>query len=140
MNVTATIPMPELKPIVDAPLRLIHELTTVGAQSSLHAYAVLRAAQEALGQALEQLKPAANLEFKSLINNEPLRKEFDVLDMLGVKLATVLKYTPKAIWQYSPAVLKLAEELKAAQAREQTDKTAVKQASTSDTTFSIRLT
>lgn len=110
-----------------------------GSDSSLYAYAVLRAAQDALVDAQKELKVEANEEFLELVNQEPLLKEFGVLDQTGVKVATVTRYSPRSTWKYSAETEKLALSLKTAQAREQENGTAKKLPGTSDTVFALSL-
>ncbi len=121
-----------------APLAQVQCVLTSDINSSLYAIAVLRTAQDALKEAELVLKPEANEEFTQLIDAEPLKKEFSILDPSGVKIATVVRYSARPAWQYSEATIKLGEALKAAQAREQANGTATKIAGESDTIFSLR--
>ena len=114
-------------------------LLTDGSDSSLYALIILRAAKDAIDNAEAELKPGANDEFKELVTADPLRKEYGIVDATGVKIATVIRYSPRATWLYSNEVDKLARELKEAQAREQQSGVARKLEGSSETVFSIKL-
>lgn len=124
--------------LASAPLAQAQCLLTSGSDSNIYAVAVLRSAQDELKEAELTLKVEANEEFLQLVDAEPLKKEFRVLDPSGVQIATVTRYTPRPTWQYSAYTVKLAEALKAAMAREQTNGTAKKLGGSTDTIFAIR--